>query len=289
MAYGNGILPTYFTFEAGPIAQTPDGPLPEELTPSPLPLFLEGPVHWLKLEDPAEEKRAMAARIKSSGLYDRVLQMYKVNESLNSVSLEAGRAKAFSPGWLENESIWLHMEYKYLLELLKSGLYEEFAQAFRAAAVPFLDPLRYGRSPLENVSFLASSANPDRDRWGRGYVARLSGSTAEFLEMWQIMFFGKKPFRMTGGALALTFTPFIPEYLIPEDGLLRVTFLGSIPVTYQCPGRSAGALLPVEWVVKFRDGREKNVDGPALAEEDARAVRDGLAAEMLVTLKAAET
>lgn len=203
-------------------------------------------------------------------------------------TFEAGRAKAFSPGWLENESVWLHMEYKYLLELLKSGLYEEFSQAFHTAAVPFLDPARYGRSPLENVSFLASSANPDPARWGRGYVARLSGSTAEFLEMWQIMFFGKRPFRMTDEGLALSFTPFIPAYLIPTDGLLRVTFLGSILVTHKCPGHSAGALLPIQWVVKFRDGREKTVDGPALAEEDTRAVRGGLVAEMLVTLKEAE-
>ena len=28
---------------------------------------------------------------------------------------------------LKNESIWLHMEYKYLLELLKNGLYAEFS------------------------------------------------------------------------------------------------------------------------------------------------------------------
>ena len=31
-----------------------------------------------------------------------------------------------SHGWLENESIWLHMEYKYLLELIRNGMYEAF-------------------------------------------------------------------------------------------------------------------------------------------------------------------
>lgn len=288
MEYGDGVLPTYFTFEADRIVETSDGPMPRKLTPHPLPLFLEGPVHWLKLDNTEEEKRAMAQRVRASGLYDRELRMYKVNESIAGVSFEAGRARAFSPGWLENESVWLHMEYKYLLELLKSGLYNEFSEAFRDAAVPFMDPIRYGRSPLENVSFLASSANPDPSRWGRGYVARLSGSTAEFLEMWQIMFFGKCPFHKTREGLALTFMPFIPTYLIPTDGLLRATFLGSIPVTYKCPGRSAGPFSPVQWILKFRDGREEAVDGPALAEEDARAVRDGLVVEMLVTLKEAE-
>ncbi len=55
--------------------------------------------------------------------------MYRVNESLSDQSHEIGRARAFSPGWLENGSIWLHMEYKYLLELIKSELYEEYYQA----------------------------------------------------------------------------------------------------------------------------------------------------------------
>ena len=27
--------------------------------------------------------------------------------------MEVGRMMAFSPGWLENESIWLHMSYKW--------------------------------------------------------------------------------------------------------------------------------------------------------------------------------
>ena len=57
--------------------------------------------------------------------------MYKVNASLASQSHEIGRARAFTPGWLENESIWLHMEYKYLLEVLKAGLYEEFFRMAR--------------------------------------------------------------------------------------------------------------------------------------------------------------
>lgn len=126
--------------------------------------------------------------------------MYKVNEGLAGVSFEAGRAVAFTSGWLENESIWLHMEYKYLLELLKSGLYEQFAEASWNAVVPFLN---YGRSPLENVSFLASSANPDPAVWGRSFVARLSGSTAAFLQIWQLIFFGLQPFQWDGRELKL--------------------------------------------------------------------------------------
>lgn len=40
--------------------------------------------------------------------------------------IKAFVTKPFTPGWLENESIWLHMEYKYLLELIRNGMYEEF-------------------------------------------------------------------------------------------------------------------------------------------------------------------
>ena len=285
---GGGICPTYFTFEAVEITNTPDGPIPLALEPHPLPLFLEGPVRWLKLDFPREEKAALAQRVRESGLYDRELHMYKVNESLASVSYEAGRALAFTPGWLENESIWLHMEYKYLLELLKSGLYEQFSRAFRDAAIPFLDPERCGRSPLENVSFLASSANPDPSVWGRGFVARLSGSTAEFLHIWQLMFFGPAPFRWEAGSLRLVFAPFIPGYLMPEDGVIEAMFLGSVRVVYHTPGLTElvpGKTHPVRWELTDKDGGKRTVEGPALCGEDACAVRAGQITEISITIK----
>ena len=289
MALGDGICPTYFTFEAAGIANGPEGPMPTGLVPRPLPLFLEGPVRWLKLDAPRAEKAALARRVRESALYDKELGMYKVNESLSGVSFEAGRAAAFSPGWLENESIWLHMEYKYLLELLKSGLYEEFSQAFHAAAVPFLDPERYGRSPLENVSFLASSANPDPARWGRGFVARLSGSTAEFLQMWQIMFFGPAPFRWEDGALRLALEPFLPSYLMPEDGVVRAAFLGSVQVTYHAPGCGAlvpGKTVPARWTLTGRDGVQYAVSAPFLSDYEARKIRDGEIAAIDIEMEA---
>jgi len=285
---GGGVCPTYFTFDAVGVADTPDGPMPLALVPYALPLFLEGPVRWLKLERPVEEKRAMARKVRESGLYDRKLRMYKVNESLTSVSFEAGRAKAFTPGWLENESIWLHMEYKYLLELLKSGLYDLFAEAFHDAAIPFLDPQKYGRSPLENVSFLASSANPDPSVWGRGFVARLSGSTAEFLQMWLILFFGEMPFRQEEAGLSLTFEPFIPMYLMPEDGAVRAVFLGNVDVTYDASGRRElipGQYRPVRWELTGHDGAKQVINGASLPDREARAVRDGCIAAIHITIK----
>ncbi len=45
-----------------------------------------------------------------------------------------------------------------------------------------------------NHPFIASSVNPDPLTHGRGYVARLSGSTAEMLSIWFIMMAGDKVF-----------------------------------------------------------------------------------------------
>ena len=273
-----GICPTYFSFTAEDVEETNDGPMPKKLTPHVFPLFLEGPVHWLKLNKTMEEKGELAKRIKASGLYDKKLKMFKVNESLENVSFEAGRTKAFTPGWLENESIWLHMEYKYLLELLKSGLYDEFAEALHNAAIPFLDEKVYGRSLFENVSFIASSANPDESVHGRGFVARLSGSTAEFLDIWQRMFFGNMPFRKEDNGLVLNFEPFIPEYLMPEDGVVKATFANKTKVTYKVQGRKVlvpGEYRILSWDLTDKQGNNHRIVAPELPEEFALKVRKG--------------
>ncbi|MEJ2212325.1 MAG: hypothetical protein P8129_25335 [Anaerolineae bacterium] len=205
--------------------------------PAVLPLFLEGPVHALKVQPDAASARDLYARVRASGLYDRPLGMYKVNASLEDQPHEIGRARAFAPGWLENESIWLHMEYKYLLEVLRAGLYEEFYQDFRRALVCFQDPAVYGRSPLENSSFLVSSAHPDVSLHGGGFVARLSGATAEFLSLWTTMMAGRQPFFLQDGELCLQFQPALPGWLFDAEGQVTFTFLGHTPVTIHNPGR----------------------------------------------------
>ena len=159
--------------------------------------------------------------------------MYKETADLSSMPEEIGRCRIFTPGWLENESIWLHMEYKYLLEILRAGLYEEFYEEFKNLLVPFMKPEIYGRSILENSSFIVSSAFPDKDLHGRGFVARLSGSTAEFLSIWLIMNTGLKPFFLdAGGKLNLRFAPLLAGWLFDRKGTYKFKFLGKISVTY---------------------------------------------------------
>ena len=170
--------------------------------------------------------------VKESDLYDEKLKMYKVNASLSSASYELGRAVAFMSGWLENESIWLHMEYKYLLELVRSGLYREFYEDFRNAVIPFLNPEVYGRSIYENSSFLVSSKYPNKALHGKGYVARLNGSTIEFISMWKRMMFGAHVLDMKDDELIFASQPAIPQYLIPQSGCVSAMLFGNVEVTY---------------------------------------------------------
>ena len=226
----------------------------------------------LKLNDDTATKEALCRSVRGSALYDRELKMYRVNTSLSDASFELGRAVAFTPGWLENGSIWLHMEYKYLLEMLRAGLYAAFFEDFRNAAIPFLDPERYGRSTLENSSFLVSSLNPDESLHGRGFVARLSGSTVEFLHMWRIMMFGESPFSSSQKGLTLAFRPAIPAYLIGKDKMIAATFLGRTQVEYH-----------FDAIQDYIPGAYSMSEAEILGD-DAEAVREGLAAKIVMRL-----
>ncbi len=204
-----------------------------------LPLFLEAQMHALRLTQDTKKARSLYRALKDSALYDKKLKMYKVTAALADMPEEIGRCRVFTPGWLENESIWLHMEYKYLLEVLSAGLCEEFYDDFRKALIPFQDPARYGRNILENSSFLVGSAFPDKELHGNGFVARLSGSTAEFLQIWRTINVGKRPFRLdAGGRLSLKFEPLLAGWLFTKDSkTYSFNFLGKIRVTYHNPAR----------------------------------------------------
>lgn len=96
--------------------------------------------------------------------------------------------------------------------------------------------------------------------------------------MWQIMFFGPTPFRWEDGELRLALEPFLPAYLMPEDGIVRAAFLGSIQVTYHTPGCGAlvpGKTVPARWTLTRRNGGRITLHGPHLSGSEAWMVRDG--------------
>ena len=129
------------------------------------------------------------------------------------------------------------MEYKYLLEVLRAGLYERFIEDFKNVLIPFLDPKVYGRSPLENSSFLVSSAHPDGLLHGAGFIARLTGASAEFLSIWRIMMAGPRPFYLQNNQLCLAFHPILPGWLFADDNTITYQFLGRTRVIYHNPKR----------------------------------------------------
>ena len=282
-----GICPTYFTYEVTEYRECEDGILPLDMQVGEVPLFLEGPVRYLKLDQAMSGKRKLYEQVKGSDLYDDKLSMYKVNASLQDASFELGRARAFTPGWLENESIWLHMEYKYLLELLKSEMYREFFEDFGKAAVPFLDREIYGRSIYENSSFIASSKNPNSSIHGKGFVARLSGSTVEFLNMWIIMMFGRQPFDMCDGKLTLRFTPALPAYLLEEGGSVEAVFMGETQVVYhvgECKDYIPEEYQITACMLTYKDGREESAPQGVIEGSMAEDVREGRVSRIDVTL-----
>ncbi|MGB7538930.1 MAG: hypothetical protein WBM17_10350 [Anaerolineales bacterium] len=245
--------------------------------PAALPPFLEGAVRRMRTLGP-EDVRSLHARVRDSSLFDNKLRMYRLNASLEALPHEIGRARAFTPGWLENESVWMHMEFKYLLELLRAGLYKEFYADLKNSLPAFLDPEIYGRSPLENSSFIASSAHPDPAMHGNGFVARLSGSTAEFLSLWVRMTAGPQPFRLSGDALFLDLRPALPGWLFREDGTFSFRFLGLCEITYHNPARKdtfADGISARRFVLHPRGGEPVILEGDVVLPPYAAMLRDG--------------
>jgi hypothetical protein len=249
----------------------------------PLPLFLEGFVHALKVEG----DKSIYGQVKKSALYDKGLKMYKVNAPLRGTPIEIGRARIFTPGWLENESIWLHMEYKYMLELLKAGQYQEFFADFKNVLVPFMDPQKYKRSILENSSFIVSSAHSNKENHGRGFVARLSGGAAEFIEMWLIMTTGKKLFALDDkGELLFRLAPVLPAWLF-KRGKFSCQLLGGIALEYiNKKGKATfgqGGVTPSSYKL-YLPGKEVVIGGPIIKEPYARLIRNRKVNKIVVTL-----
>ncbi|MCD6413685.1 MAG: hypothetical protein J7L54_06030 [Elusimicrobia bacterium] len=194
----------------------------------PLPLFLEGAVHMMKVH-PEKAARIYEA-VRNSGLFDEKLKMYKVCESLENAPFEIGRVKAWGAGWIENESVYTHMEYKYLLEIVKSGLFENF---YRDAETMLNHNFRaesYKRSIFENVSFIVSSAFPDDSQHGRGLQPRLSGVTGEMINIWTLLVAGKQPFYLSEtGKLRFRLSPALAGNLFLAKNRKAEIFEGGKP------------------------------------------------------------
>lgn len=228
----DGKIPTFIYYNVTKYEEDESkGIKPLEFKINFLPSFLEGPTRYLKTKLSHEEKVKLYDEIKESDIYDKKLKMYKTSESLEDEGFEIGRVRGFTAGWLERESVFMHMEFKYILELIKNGLYDEFFEDIKTVMPPFMDPKVYGRSVLENSSFIASSSNPDERVHGRGFVARLSGTTVEVLNIWKLMMVGPKLFTYEDNKLKFSLNPILTKDFFKE-GIVETTILGRIKLVY---------------------------------------------------------
>ncbi len=297
-----GIYHTYFYYELTEFEEIEEEGKkiikPKKFERRLLPPFLEGQVHFLKSERDKERKLKIIEKVKSSPLYDKKLGMYKVNGSLEKAPFEIGRIKAFLPGWLENESIFLHLEYKYLLEVLKTDP-KIFFDEIKVCLVPFMNPEVYKRSIFENVSFIVSSANPDPNIHGAGFYARLSGSTAEFCNMLILMSFGKNPFSLdSSGKLIFKLEPLLPSFLftkekeeveyykngkilklfIPENTYV-INFLGNTLIYYLNPKRlntfGENSAKVKSYTLYEKEDKKEIIEENMVSEPYSKYIREG--------------
>lgn len=265
----------------------------------PLPLFLEGQVHSLKLANGKGEAAEIHKSVLKTELYDKKLGMYRLNVPLGNKAFELGRIGIFNYGWLENGSIFLHMHYKYVMEMIRGGLLKEFYENISSLLIPFHDPKVYRRSIAENVSFLVSSGYPiDSEEHGRGYVSRLSGSTAEFVHIWSLLLFGPQPFLLNDKKeLILQLAPklekglflnkkvTIPsplgdkeEIVLPKNSVAFV-FLGQTLIIYHNEllknTFGEGKAHIKKYVLEDATGAETVIVGDCIVGEHASGIREG--------------
>ena len=242
-----------------------------------LPRFLEAPARLLKTDFPTDKLHAMYEAIKQTEIYDDKLNIYKTSECLNSQDIEIGRIRAFTKGWLERESNFLHMTYKYLLGLLKAGLYDDYYEALETNLVCFMDPAVYGRNPLENSSFIAPSNNPDPALHGQGFFARLTGSTVETLNMWMVMMTGGQPFLTKNGELVFNPKPKLHNKFFKDDHTVSFTFLKNTQITYiNESNQHTYDRADIHKIELTKNGQTEAVHAPIVTGEQAEAIRDGL-------------
>ncbi|MFC1522813.1 hypothetical protein ACFL6Y_10435 [Elusimicrobiota bacterium] len=265
----------------------------------PVKLFLEGAVHWLK--DMPEQAQNIYRAVKRSDIYDRKLKMYKVCENMAGESYELGRAVgAYPRGWIENESVYLHMQYKWMLEVLRSGLCDEFWDDAKTALVPFVNPTMYGRSILEGASFIVSSAFADPRYHGRAYQPRLSGLTCEFIQMWTTATAGSRPFKLDEiGFLEFSLEPRLPGWLFTNEPVSRTYFdmvdgwtqieipkdafafklMSRTLVVYHNPMRKPtygqDGVSPVKYSFMHRNGSASEAMGTSVSTPYSTAIRNG--------------
>ena len=99
------------------------------------------------------------------------------------------------------------------------------------------------------------------------------------------MMFGNHLFEAQEGALVFGPEPCIPAYLVPEDGKISATLLGSIPVHYYLP--QVQDYIPGEYTIEkmnlhYKNGSIANVSNSSIQGKMAEDIRNGMVREIEV-------
>lgn len=152
-----------------------------------------------------------------------------------------------------------------------------------------MNPEIYGRSILENSSFISSSAFPDKRNWGRGFVARLSGSTAEFIDMWLTMSIGKKPFSIDDkGELVFQLKPIIHSSYFDKNGIYCAKLFSTTDIIYINKSKKS-TYLPNSTIKEIEiiwdNGNKDIISGSKVTGVKAERIRDRKAKSIKVVIE----
>ena len=141
-----------------------------------------------------------------------------------------------------------------------------------------LDPAVYGRSTLENSSFIASTVNPDPHAWTRfrGKAERIDGRIPKHVDYDDGR---KKVFRYEGSQLQLHLNPVLPAWLFDENQKCPSSSLGCQGDVSQ-RARAANTYgqdgVTIQRLTLTTVGGDSiEVDGPLITGELAHEVRNG--------------
>ena len=243
-----------------------------------IPYFLEASAIMAKLGQEFFTSKEYEL-IKHSDLRDQKLGIYKTCADIEDAPFEIGRVHAFTKGWLERECNFLHMTYKYLLGLLKAGLYEQFSEEMKINFVCFMDPYVYGRSPLENSSFIVPTCNPNKKMHGQGQFARLTGANAEVIDMFYLMFLGDKAFDYINNELVFTPSPKLSKEFFDKEDKVSFPLFNNCIITYHNPKR-LDCYKGVQLSFMINNQQYDAVKGKV-----AEDIRDGKIKEILIEIR----
>lgn len=279
---GKGILPSYLIYRLDKYELTDyvnhlgyRTVKPLGFTLETIPPFLEASARALKCGDEFLKDADLDA-IKATRLYDEKLHFYKTCADIDDAPFEIGRVHAFTKGWLERECNFLHMDYKFMLGLLKGGFLSRFYEELPTNWVLHYDPEVYGRNPAEASSFIVPTCNPDASKHGRGYFARLTGANAEFLNMFVLLFAGEQLFKVENGDLFFELHPLLSSKFFDENNEASFVLFGKTKVTYHNPNRID--LTGNDKLAYIIDGKRYDV----VKGELAKSIRNGDIKEIIV-------